>query len=145
VVRASAAAPHYFAPEPIAVAAGEPPGLFVDGAVTAHNNPALGLLQLATLPPYGYSWPTGAEKVLIVSVGTGMITRRLDPVAAARMRALSTALTALTGMMDEVNLHMLTLMQALGRTDTPWQINRELGDLAGFILPKEPLFTFQRY
>ncbi len=36
-------------------------------------------------------------------------------------------------------------MQVLGRSDAPWVINSEIGDLGGFLLTSEPLFTFQRY
>ncbi|MCC0054495.1 MAG: patatin-like phospholipase family protein, partial [Rhodobiaceae bacterium] len=65
LIRASTAAPHYFAPEPIDICAGEPPGLFVDGGVTPHNNPALALLQLVTIPAYGYGWATGEQDLRI--------------------------------------------------------------------------------
>jgi uncharacterized protein len=40
---------------------------------------------------------------------------------------------------------VLTMMQLLGHTDTPWTVNSEIGDLQGALLPPEPLFTFQRY
>ena len=33
-------------------------GLFVDGGVTPHNNPALALLNMATLTPFNINWPT---------------------------------------------------------------------------------------
>ncbi|MCW5695639.1 MAG: patatin-like phospholipase family protein [Bauldia sp.] len=144
-VRASAAAPHYFAPEPISVADGAPPGLFIDGGVTAHNNPSLALLQIATIPAYGYAWPTGADELLIISVGTGFSVRRIEATAAARMRPIFAAGAALIGMIDEIGRQVLTQMQLLGRTDTPWRLNSEVDDLGGFVLPAEPLFTFQRY
>ena len=54
LVRASTAAPYFFEPQEIAIVPGRPPGLFVDGGITPHNNPALALLQLATIPAYGY-------------------------------------------------------------------------------------------
>ncbi len=145
VVRASAAAPHYFAPEAISIAEGQKPGLFVDGGVTTHNNPSLALLQIATIPAYGYSWPTGADDMLIVSVGTGIIERKTAPKAGSRLRTIQTALTALVGMIEEVSLQVLGLMQVLGRTDTPWRINSEVGDFGGFTISKQPMFTFQRY
>ncbi|HKK73083.1 MAG TPA: patatin-like phospholipase family protein, partial [Candidatus Krumholzibacteria bacterium] len=46
LVRASTAAPYYFDPEHIEVAEGEV-GLFIDGGVSPHDNPALQLLLLA--------------------------------------------------------------------------------------------------
>src|SRR5688572_24378464 len=92
IVRASAAAPHYFAPEAISIAEGQKPGLFVDGGVTAHNNPSLALLQIATVPAYGYAWPTGVDDLLIVSIGTGMVERKTAPKAGSRLQTIQTAL-----------------------------------------------------
>src|SRR5205814_2113119 len=65
------AAPHYFDPELIHIVDREPPGLFIDGGLTPHNNPALQLLLYAALPQYGLAWPLGANNLTIVSVGTG--------------------------------------------------------------------------
>ena len=48
-------------------------------------------------------------------------------------------------MIEEVSLQVLAMMQLLGRTDTRWRINSEVGDFGGFAIPKDPLFTFQRY
>jgi patatin-like phospholipase/acyl hydrolase len=53
VVRASAAAPLYFDPETISIVEGMEPGLFLDGGLTPHNNPALALFLAAVLPPLG--------------------------------------------------------------------------------------------
>jgi hypothetical protein len=145
LVRASAAAPYYFEPEAIAIAEGRPPGLFVDGGITPHNDPALAMLQVATVPGYGFGWPTGAEQLHIISVGTGSHRPRIDPTAAPGMMAASLALRALQSMISDAGAQVLTMMQMLGKTDTPWTINSEVGDLSGVLLPAEPLFTFQRY
>jgi predicted acylesterase/phospholipase RssA len=61
VVRASTAAPGYFRPEPLRIAPGAPPGLFVDGGVSPYNNPSLPLLMMATTRPFGLCWPTSPE------------------------------------------------------------------------------------
>lgn len=55
VVRASTAAPSYFAPEFIDISReGERPhGEFIDGGVSPHNNPALLALQLVTIRGFG--------------------------------------------------------------------------------------------
>jgi hypothetical protein len=55
IVRASGAAPTFFAPESIEVFKGNA-GFFVDGAVSPFNNPALLLFLVATTPSYGYGW-----------------------------------------------------------------------------------------
>lgn len=145
LIRASTAAPHYFAPEPIQIAAGEPPGLFVDGGVTPHNNPALALLQMVTIPAHGYEWETGADKLRIISVGTGSFRESLSSRKARWMTSASLAISALKGMINDGQKQVMTMMQALGETPTPWIINSEIGDLAGFTLPRRPLFTFLRY
>ena len=77
LVRASTAAPYYFAPHQIQIVSGDPPGLFVDGGVSPHNNPALAMFEVATIPAYGFGWPVGAENLLVVSVGTGSRRSRL--------------------------------------------------------------------
>ena len=76
LVRASTAAPTYFPPEVILVNGRE--FIFVDGGVTMYNNPAFQMFLMATVDRYWRNapepergWPTGADKMLIVSVGTG--------------------------------------------------------------------------
>ena len=69
LVRASTAAPTYFPPEVIHVGTKE--FVFVDGGITMYNNPAFQLFLMATSEPYRLCWETGADKMLLVSVGTG--------------------------------------------------------------------------
>lgn len=69
LVRASTAAPTYFPPEQVRI--GKRDFLFVDGGVTTYNNPAFQLFLMATLEPYRLKWPTGTDKMLMVSIGTG--------------------------------------------------------------------------
>lgn len=73
VVRASTAAPIYFPPEVIPFDPNDPEKtfVFVDGGVTPYNNPAFVLYRFATDPAYNLNWPTGEDKMLLVSVGTG--------------------------------------------------------------------------
>lgn len=52
IIRASTAAPSYFSPSRIRIFEGPDAGLFVDGAVSPHNNPALQLLMLAGIKGY---------------------------------------------------------------------------------------------
>jgi uncharacterized protein len=70
LVRASTAAPTYFPPEVVNVGPHE--FIFVDGGVTMYNNPAFQLFLMATVAPYKLSWPTGEDKMLLVSIGTGI-------------------------------------------------------------------------
>lgn len=79
LVRASTAAPTFFPPEIIDIvdqASGEVTRntfAFEDGAVTPFNNPAYLLYTMATLPEYRLCWPQGAERMSLVSIGTGSL------------------------------------------------------------------------
>jgi hypothetical protein len=146
VIRASAAAPHYFDPELINVFGDQVPGLFIDGALTPHNNPALQLLLYAALPPYGLSWPLGARNLTIISIGTGYSSARVSLRELRWIRPLGMAIRALGAQVAETQQLVLTLMSWLGDTPTAWPINRELRDVAGLPAPfGTPLFRFLRY
>ena len=62
IVRASTAAPSFFEPELIEIVPGHPPGLFIDGGFTPHNNPSLLLLMTTLVPAYGLNWRIGPEE-----------------------------------------------------------------------------------
>jgi hypothetical protein len=145
VIRASTAAPYYFEPQEIPIVKGKPAGLFVDGGITPHNNPALALLQLATIPAYGFGWAAGAERLRILSIGTGTYRDRMTLDTARRAPAAQLGIAALASMVGDSSNQVLTMLHMLGRTHTPWSLNSEIGDLDGFTLGPEPLFTFERY
>ncbi|MCB9957560.1 MAG: patatin-like phospholipase family protein [Rhodospirillaceae bacterium] len=145
VLRASTAAPHFFDPEPISVVDGEAPGWFVDGAVSPHNNPALAALMVATLDAYNLRWRTGADALLIASVGTGWYRPATPSDRLRRMPAMGLAVRALAGMIADGQSQALTLLQALSRPLDPWPVNSEIGGLEADVLGGVPLFSFQRY
>lgn len=75
LARASCAAPTYFPPELVTFAEGTPEEhrfIFGDGGLTPYNNPAFLAFQMVTAQPYHILWPTGEDKLLIVSVGPGV-------------------------------------------------------------------------
>lgn len=145
VIRASAAAPHYFDPEVIEIAPGES-GLFIDGALTPHNNPALQLFLYVALPQYGLSWSLGAEHLMIVSIGTGSSRPRVAAQELGWIRPAGMAIRALKAQIVESQQLVLTLMSWLGDTPTVWPINVELTDVARVPAPfNQPLFRFLRY
>ena len=145
IVRASAAAPFYFDPEVIPIHESQPKGLFIDGGVTVHNNPAFALFQLATLQSHGLCWPVGANNLTIVSVGTGGHRRTLNERDLGFMAPVRLAYHALASLMDDTETHVLALMQWLGDSQVPWVINREVGSFSNEGLPPGPLFKFVRY
>lgn len=145
VVRASTAAPTYFDPERLTIAteAGKAPviGEFVDGGVSPFNNPALQAFMYATLAGYRVEWPTGADRLLLVSVGTGA----RDPAVTPARLAAEGAIKAILTLMDDSATLMETLLQWMSASPTARVIDREIGDLSDDSLAPAPLFTYLRY
>ncbi len=129
LVRASTAAPTFFAPERIEVARGVS-GVFVDGGVSPHNNPSLLLLMLAGIEGYGYRWPLGDENLLLCSVGTGEQPVAHDPSALTAATSATVALHALTSTMNDCKWLNQALLQWIGVCPTLWPIDSEIGNLA---------------
>lgn len=123
-------------------------GLFVDGAVSGLNNPALQLFKLATLKSYGFEWPSGEDQILMLSVGAGYWRPRLDSAAGKPFEDLAPiavrATEALKGMIHDTGVATIATMQALSRPPKPWRIDGELDNMASDHLSPFPLLTFQR-
>ena len=146
LVRASTAAPYYFDPEKITIAPDSPPGLFVDGGLSPHNNPALYLWLVASLPQYGLLWSPGPDNLTIVSVGTGTHRSVTDGTGSWLARNFSLAVHALVTQVSDSQELALGLMSWLGDSPTKWLFNSELGDLGQVSAPgNNPLFRFLRY
>jgi len=144
LLRASTAAPSYFAPEHIDVAPGVE-GLFVDGGVSPHNNPALLLLMLATMQGYGFRWPLGADQLMLLSLGTG--SPRTRPVWGnfSSMPPLLLAVESLRSMMQDCNSLAQTMLQWMSSSPAAWNIDSEIGDLRDDHLAPQPLLHYLRY
>ncbi len=145
IVRASTAAPHYFDPQEIEIVAGEPPGLFVDGGLTPHNNPSLALFLTAFVPRYGLAWEAHPEKLTIVSIGAGTFRDRFDSRSLSKGPSAKLALRAMIQQIGDNQQLILMLMSLLGESPTAWPINSEVGDLGAVPAPRGPLFRFLRY
>lgn len=118
VVRASTAAPTYFPPQ--AIDAPDDSGTkhrheFIDGGVSSYNNPALQVFLEATIPEYGYGWPMGADKILLLSLGTGFNSEAIDAGKAARYNLIDWARYMVKELMNEANLQQNLLLQILGQ------------------------------
>ncbi len=144
LIRASTAAPSYFEPEFINVARGIE-GAFVDGGVSPLNNPALVMIMLATLNGYGFRWPLGADRLMLVSIGTGSPARLPVARSVSRMPAAVLAVTALQSMMQDCNWLNQTLLQWMGASPTLWPIDSEIGDRAADQTGEKPLLHYLRY
>lgn len=133
LIRASAAAPYYFAPKRIRVSSKDV-GLFIDGGVSPYNNPALMLFMLAGIKGYGFNWQLGSDKLLLVSVGTGTYRMRQKPDLANRSSSAVFAANALTGLIGDGETLAMTLLQWLSDPKRRWEINSEIGQMEGELL-----------
>jgi hypothetical protein len=144
LIRASCAAPTYFAPEILEVARGLG-GAFVDGGVSPHANPALALLLMATLRGYGFHWPMGPDRLQICSIGTGHGRPSRGAAAFARMTPVLMAAEALYSVIDDCSDLAQTVLQWLGTSPTLWSIDKEIGDLRDDNAVPGGLFRYLRY
>ena len=148
IVRASTAAPTYFAPEEIVIHSRDGThvdGAFVDGGVTPFNDPALQLLMLAALQGHGFCWPTGRERLLIVSVGTGRYQQPRPAQAIIADAAALQGLAALQSLMDDCELMNRATLQWLTCCLTPWLVDRAVGDMKLDSQAGPQLATYVRY
>lgn len=143
-VRASTAAPVYFVPEKFDVGRGQI-GAFVDGGVSLANNPALQLFLVATLKGFPFRWPIGGNRLLLVSLGTGVWSRHdsVDHVLDANLWDWATEVPSM--LMEDATWQNQLLLQYLSRTPTAWEIDREVGDLASDLLTPQPALSYLRY
>ncbi len=149
LVLASAAAPTFFDEVVIDIEFDEKrrpiqKGLFVDGAVSANNNPSLQLFMLALEPAYKFGWKSGADTLMMTSCGTGM---RRPTVAGKAFQGLPPGMRgvhALRAMIYDTQVQGVMLMQALSQPRKPWRVNSEIGEMGGACISGTPLLDYQR-
>ena len=134
VVRASTAAPYYFAPEKITIKTGDTKrdlkgvvGEFVDGGVSTANNPSLALVLMATIKGYAFNWEMGPDQLLVVSLGTGRKSTNIGLSEGLEAVSLAHAMRALSSVMDDCGDLVETTMQWISQSPTARDIDRELG------------------
>ncbi|HUQ10763.1 MAG TPA: patatin-like phospholipase family protein [Steroidobacteraceae bacterium] len=145
VVRASTAAPAYFDSEEILIGTDEKKkkaaGEFIDGGMSPFNNPALMAMMYATLEGYRLNWPTGSDRLLVVSVGTG----RADKEVKRSTIAGELALKGLLGLMDDCGAMQEIMLQWMSTSRTARVMDREIGDLQHDLIAPNPLISYLRY
>lgn len=152
LVRASTAAPTYFPPEVVTFAAGTPDEysfIFVDGGVTTYNNPAFLAFQMATAAPYGLNWSVGAEKLLIVSVGTGGAAKARPTLKANDLWLVDNAKNVPGALMNAASAGWDMTCRTLGDCRYGAPIDSEYGDMVSAPGMSNwtgaKLFTYMRY
>jgi patatin-like phospholipase len=144
LVRASAAAPVFFPPQELQI--GSNTFVFQDGGITPYNNPALILLLMATLPEYGLEWPTGEDRLLLVSVGTGSSAAVHPNLLAREVNLAFNAKNLSSVFMNGASTVQDMLCRSLGRTMAGREIDRELGSRVGTGgVGGQSLFSYVRY
>jgi len=113
--------------------------------VTPHNNPALALFNMATLGPFNIKWPTGPDRLTVISLGTGTYRPRLSYESLGFARFTKLAFHALLSLMNDTQTQVLATMQWMGECPAPWRINSEIGTLADEMPPGGKMFRFLRY
>ena len=116
-------------------------GEFVDGGVSPFNNPALQALMYATLEGYRIGWPTGPEKLLLVSVGTGAA----DPEVKKASIAAQHAIMALLSLMQDCAMLQETMLQWMSSSPTAREIDRDMGNLRNDLVAGAPLLSYLRF
>ena len=149
LVLASAAAPTFFDEVVIDVEFDEKrrplqKGFFVDGAVSANNNPSLQLFMLALEPSYKFGWKSGADNFMMTSCGTGSRRPRVEGKAFQGLPPGMRGVHALRAMVFDTQIQGVMMMQAFSEPRKPWTINLEIGDMKGHCISGAPLLDYQR-
>jgi hypothetical protein len=129
LVRASTAAPVYFPPEKFTLGSQELE--FMDGGITAFNNPALIAFLTATQPCYHVSWPTGLEKLQLISIGTGQSRALISNSLRRYIDILGLASVVPSGLMDSISREQDLMCRVLGRTLYGTAIDSEITSVCG--------------
>lgn len=130
LVRASTAAPIFFAPEILRWDPNDPSKhfVFVDGGMTPYNDPAFLLFRMATHEGYRLGWKTGERNLLLVSVGTGAA-----PVVETELYSSKDAVSNLVGipsaLMYGAQVDQDVNCRTVGRCTYGDPIDMELGDM----------------
>ena len=144
VVRASTAAPTYFAPQMMDVTEGQL-AAFIDGGLSMSNNPSLTLLMVATLKGFPFHWPMGEENILLVSAGTGTLEFKKQSGEIDEATMLTWAASIPEMLMQDASWQNRLLLQWLSQSQTAEELDSEIGNMDGDILGGKPLLTYLRY
>lgn len=143
-VRASSAAPTYFAPQMIDVGDGQT-AAFVDGGVSMANNPALTLLMVATLKGFPFRWEMDEDRLSIVSVGTGysVFKKQTGEIEEAWMKTWAQNVPDM--LMQDASWQNQIVLQWLSNSPTAHYIDMEIEHLKDDFIGKKPLIKYLRY
>ena len=122
----------------------------MDGGITTYNNPAYLAFQMATARPYAVNWPTGSDKLLIVSIGTGNTAKMQLDLKADDMNLLYYATNVPSALMNAATAGWDMTCRILGECRHGRVIDSEFGDMVMQSADDanwtgQKLFTYMRY
>lgn len=131
LVRASTAAPIYFAPEVLQWDPKDPSKTFVfeDGGLTPYNNPSFLLARMATTKQYNLNWDADEDNLLVMSVGTGSAPKADAEVYSSGKSAFTNLANFPAALMYGAQVDQDINCRTIGRCVYGAPIDRELGDL----------------
>jgi len=147
-LRATSAAPSYFAPKVINVGGSRPRAAFVDGGVSLANNPSFQALMLARIKGFGLNWNMGLDQLMIVSVGTGTSTKELSVEEVVNKKTAMWGAVIPDLFMEDASYFNQALLQWMSESPTAQKIDRVIGTLEGEYINGTtggPLLTYNRY
>ncbi len=101
---------------------------------------------MATAEPYNLCWPTGTEKMMVVSIGTGTSPKANLSLAPGDMNLIYNATSIPSALMYGALNEQDLLCRIFGDCRHGALLDREVGDLIGKRGPAEQkLFTYVRY
>lgn len=153
LVQASAAAPHFFEGVMLSLEerdedgrkAGKQDYFFIDGGVGGNNNPTLEMLMTLRDPAYGFDWELGADKLYVLSLGTGYLRERFKAKDYRSKPFFEQTVTALRGLISDIGLQQIAMAQAMAQVQERWYINGEkLNQPTAPYLVAAPVCQYQR-
>ncbi len=149
LVRASTAAPTFFPPEKITLGEKDKyPFVFVDGGITMYNNPSFQTFLMSTLGSYNLNWETGADNMLIISLGTGTCPEANEDLSPGDMNLLYNAKSLPSALTNAALNEQDILCRSFGKCLHGDVIDSEFGDLTdqtAHFPVQSKLFTYARY
>ncbi|MBD2202787.1 hypothetical protein H6G33_18080 [Calothrix sp. FACHB-1219] len=88
---------------------------FIDGGVGTYNNSSLRLFLEAVQTDYGTAWPSGADKLLLVSIGTGYSYADIEFGEAKKKNNAQWAGYVANDLMYEANLQQNQLVKLISK------------------------------
>src|ERR1019366_7887011 len=143
-VRASSAAPTYFAPQMISVMEDQQ-AAFIDGGLSMANNPSLTLLMIATLRGFPFHWEMSEENLLMVSVGTGYSVFKKYGKKDEDFNKVSLGAKIPDMLMQDASWQNRVMMQWLSNSATADYMDMEIEKMDGDYLAGKPVISYLRY